>query len=111
MAPVSALDEQRFLPGYRRALREVVAARAALKTLESRLVVTAREQGVSWGTLATDLGITPQGARQRHRAVDPVVARRPKPQSAMDAFYAEFEAALAAGEVPSLQELADELRR
>lgn len=52
--------------------------------------------------LREDLGITPQGARQRHVAVDPVVARRPKPKS-MDAFYAEFHAALAAGEIPVLQ--------
>lgn len=103
-----ASDELRPLPATRRALRDVVAARAVLATLESQLVVAAREQGVSWGALAADLGITRQGARQRHLTVDPVAARRPKPQSAMDAFYAEFHAAMAAGETPALQQGATE---
>lgn len=98
---MTAFEETRLLPAIRRALREVVAVRAALETLESQLVVAAREQGVSWGSLATDLGITRQGARQRHLSVDPVAARRPK--SAMDAFYAEFHAAVAAGEIPVLE--------
>jgi hypothetical protein len=94
-----SFDEMRYLPAHRRALREVVAARAVLETLESQLVVVARRRGVSWGELALDLGITPQGARQRHLAVDPVAARRPKRQSAMAAFHAELEAAIAAGEI------------
>ena len=96
---MTSFDETRLLPANRRALREVVAAQAALKSLESKLVAAAREQGVSWGALAVDLGITPQGARQRHLGVDPVAARRPKRESAMDAFYAEFHAALDAGEI------------
>lgn len=100
---MTALEETRLLPAIRRALREVVAVRAALETLESQLVVAAREQGVSWGSLATDLGITRQGARQRHLSVDPVAARRPKPASALNAFYAEFHAAVAAGEIPVLE--------
>ena len=97
---VTSFDETRFLPAERRALREVVAVRAVLQTLESTLVVSARRRGVSWGELAVDLGITPQGARQRHLAVDPM-ARRPKRQSAMNAFYAELDAAIAAGDLPS----------
>jgi len=97
---MASFDETRFLLASRRALREVVAARAVLETLESKLVVAAREQGVSWGELAVDLGITPQGARQRHLAVDPIAARRPKRQSAMAAFHAELDAAIAGGELP-----------
>ena len=97
---MTSFDETRFLPADRRALREVVAVRAALETLESKLVVSARRRGASWGELASDLGITPQGARQRHLAVDPIAARRPKRQSAMAAFHAELEAAIAAGEIP-----------
>ena len=96
---MTSFDETRYLPAERRALRELVAVRAALEALESKLVVAARRRGVSWGELAVDLGITPQGARQRHIAVDPVAARRPKRQSAMAAFYAELDAAIAAGEI------------
>ena len=96
---MSEFEEMRLLSANRRALREVVAARAALKTVESKLVVAAREQGTSWSELAADLGISPQGARQRHLAVDPVASRRPKRKSAMDAFYDELDAAIAAGEI------------
>ena len=99
MGFVDEFEDTRLLSANRRALREVVAARAALKTVESKLVVAAREQGASWGTLAADLGLSPQGARQRHLAVDPIALRRPKRQSAMAAFYDEFHAALAAGEI------------
>lgn len=98
---MSSFDETPYLPAARRALREVVGARAALERLESKLVVAARRRGVSWGELGADLGITPQGARQRHLAVDPV-ARRPKRQSAINVFYAELDAAIAAGEIPPL---------
>jgi hypothetical protein len=98
---VTSFDETRHLPADRRALRELVAVRAALETLESKLVVVARRRGVSWGELARDLGITPQGARQRHLAVDPIAARRPRRQSAMAAFYAELDAAIAARELPA----------
>jgi hypothetical protein len=97
---VIPFDETPYLPADRRALPQVVAARAALETLESSLVVSARRRGVSWGELGVDLGITPQGARQRHLAVDPV-PRRPKRQSAMDAFYAGLDAAIAAREAPT----------
>ena len=96
---MNEFEELRFLSANRRALREVVAARAVLKTVESKLVVAAREQGTSWSELATDLGISPQGARRRHLAVDPVALRRPKRKSAMAAFYDEFHAAIAAGEI------------
>jgi hypothetical protein len=91
---VTVFEDAQLLPWCRRAIREVVAARSVLDALESQLVITAREQGASWGALAADLGVTRQGARQRHLAVDPVAARRPKPQSAMDAFYAELHAAV-----------------
>ena len=96
---MTPFDETRFLPAKRRALREVVAARAALRSLESQLVVALREEGVSWGALAMDLGVTPQGARQRHLAVDPIGSRRPRREAEMDAFYAELHAAVAAGEI------------
>lgn len=96
---MTSFDETRFLPAERQALRDLVAVRAALETLESKLVVSARRRGASWGELAVDLGITPQGARQRHLAVDPLA--RPKRQSVMSAFYAELDAAIARGDRPS----------
>lgn len=91
---MTAFEDERFGHWCRSALRELVAARSALEALESQLVIAGREQGASWAELAVDLGVTRQGARQRYLAVDPVAARRPKPQSAMDAFYTEFDAAM-----------------
>lgn len=58
------------------ALREIVAARAALSSLEATLVVRARSHGRSWAELAVPLGVTKQAARSRHLARDPVAARR-----------------------------------
>ncbi|HUP33177.1 MAG TPA: hypothetical protein VM184_09115 [Gaiellaceae bacterium] len=58
------------------ALREIVAARAALDSLEATLVVRARSYGRSWSELAAPLGVTKQAARSRHVARDPVAARR-----------------------------------
>ena len=60
------------------ALRGVVAARAALADLERALVVQGREQGASWAQLAAPLGISKQAVRQRHVAVDPIAAQRPR---------------------------------
>jgi len=58
------------------ALREIVAARAALNSLEAALVVRARSYGRSWSELAAPLGVTKQAARSRHVARDPIAARR-----------------------------------
>jgi hypothetical protein len=58
------------------ALREIVAARAALNSLEATLVIRARSYGRSWSELAEPLGVTKQAARSRHLARDPVAARR-----------------------------------
>jgi hypothetical protein len=65
----------RWLPPERLALREVVAARRALATLEAQLVCCARRGGASWTQLAQDLQLTRQGARQRHLKIDPVATR------------------------------------
>lgn len=99
MVFVTEVDETQLLPAARRALRELAAARPVLANVESRLVVVARRQGASWGDVAADLGITRQGARQRHLAVDPIAASRSKPISALDAFYAELDAAIASGAI------------
>jgi len=53
-------------------LKELVALRSSLDSLESQLVATARARGCSWVELGEILGLTPQGASKRHRA-----ARRP----------------------------------
>lgn len=58
------------------ALREIVAARVALDSLEATLVVRARSYGRSWSELAAPLGVTKQAARSRHLARDPIAARR-----------------------------------
>jgi len=58
------------------ALREIVAARAALVSLETTLVIRARSHGRSWSELAAPLGVTKQAARSRHVARDPIAARR-----------------------------------
>lgn len=80
----------------RRGLRQIVAIRTALDTLEPLLVVAARKQGATWAHLAADLGITPQGARQRHVAVDPIAVRRSTRPQTIDDFHAEFVAAMRA---------------
>ncbi len=77
-------------------LREVVAARAALDTLETQLVVRARSSGCTWAELAEDLGLSAAGVRRRHLAVDPVFARRPRQPQTIDAYHEEFVAAMRA---------------
>jgi hypothetical protein len=79
-----------------RALRELVAARAALDSLETSLVVCARSRGASWSELATTLGLSKQGARKRHLAVDPIFARRPARPPTIEEYHAEMRAALRA---------------
>ena len=80
----------------RSGLREVVAVRAALQLLETQLVVQARLSGCTWAELAQDLELTAGGARRRHLAVDPVLARRPVNLSSIDQYHAEFVAAMRA---------------
>jgi hypothetical protein len=57
-------------------LREVVAARAQLDLLQTALVIEARWQWASWAEIGALLGMTPQGAWKRYRAVDPIPPRR-----------------------------------
>jgi hypothetical protein len=80
----------------RAGLREVVAVREALNSLEAQLVVQARLSGCTWTELAEDLELTPGGVRRRHLAIDPVFARRPVRRSSIDEYHAEFVAAMRA---------------
>ncbi|MBA3476719.1 MAG: hypothetical protein H0T10_08220 [Actinobacteria bacterium] len=43
-------------------LKELVALRSSLDSLESQLVATARARGCNWVELGEILGLTPQGA-------------------------------------------------
>lgn len=81
----------------RRGLREIVAARNALDALESQLVADARARGYKWPELAEDLGLTPQGARKRHLDVDPIYARRRRPEPPIDVLLAELIATIRRG--------------
>ena len=48
--------------------RELRAAAAGRRAAEERLeaaVVSAKDAGLSWGTIGAQLGVTRQGARQR----------------------------------------------
>jgi hypothetical protein len=80
----------------RAGLREVVAVREALNSLEAQLVVRARLNGCTWAELAEDLELTAGGVRRRHLAIDPVFARRPVRLSSIDEYHAEFVAAMRA---------------
>jgi hypothetical protein len=78
------------------ALREIVAARAALDSLERTLVVRARSHGSTWSDIAGPLGLSKQGARRRHLASDPVFAARSRRPPTIDEYHAEMVAALRA---------------
>jgi hypothetical protein len=78
------------------ALREIVATRAALDSLETALVVRARSRGCRWSDLAAPLGLTKQGVRKRHLSVDPIFARRPQAPQTIAEYHAELAAALRA---------------
>jgi len=77
-------------------LREVVAAREALDSLEAALVARARSRGSTWLELAGVLGLSKQGVRKRHLAVDPIFARRPRRAQTIDEFHEELTEALRA---------------
>jgi hypothetical protein len=72
------------------ALREIVALRAALDSLEATLVIRARSHGATWPQLAQPLGLTKQGVRRRHLHNDPVFARRPARPQTIDEYHAEM---------------------
>jgi hypothetical protein len=74
-------------------LREIVAVRAALASLEETLVIEARRRGYRWRDLGADLGLSAHGARKRHVAHDPIRAQRP-PREPMS--FEELRDALAA---------------
>lgn len=78
------------------ALREIVAARAALDSLEATLVLRARSRGATWPELGVALGLSKQGVRKRHLRIDPVFARRPPGAQTIDDYHAEFAAAMSA---------------
>jgi hypothetical protein len=77
------------------ALREIAAVRAAMDSLEVTLVARARSRGATWSELAGPLNLSKQGARKRHLATDPITARRSPPQT-IEAYHAEFVAAMRA---------------
>jgi uncharacterized protein YggE len=77
-------------------LREIVAVRVALESLEAALVARARAQGATWSELAPLLGLSKQGVRTRHLAIDPVFARRPQRPPTIDAYHAELAAVVRA---------------
>jgi hypothetical protein len=76
------------------ALRELVATRAAIDSLEATLVVRARSEGATWDDLAAALGLSKQGARRRHLAIDPIFARRPQRPPTIAEYHAEIAAAM-----------------
>lgn len=78
------------------ALREIVTARAALDSLERMLVVRARSHGATWSDLAQPLGLSKQGTRRRHLAIDPIFARRPHRPPTIAQYHEEMLAALRA---------------
>jgi hypothetical protein len=73
-------------------LRELVAVRAALDSLEAELVIQARRRGYRWRELGADLGLSAHGARKRHVARDPIAALR-QPREPMT--FEELREALA----------------
>ena len=76
------------------ALREIVMTRAALDSLEARLVARARSSGATWSEVGTVLGLSKQGARMRHLATDPIFGRRSQKPPTIEDFHAEFVAAM-----------------
>ena len=81
-----------LLSPERRALREIVAVRRVLDSLEAELVRTARLDGASWTQLGRDLELTRQGARRRHLDIDPLPRRQARRTSGFDAFMARLKA-------------------
>ena len=75
------------------ALREIAALRRVLDSLEAELVRNARLDGASWTTIAAELGLTRQGARRRHLAIDPLPPRPKQPVSGLDAYLEQLKAA------------------
>jgi hypothetical protein len=73
-------------------LREIVAVRAVLDSLEAKLVIEARRRGFRWHELGADLGLSAHGVRKRHVADDPIRAQR-QPREPMT--FEELRAALA----------------
>ena len=82
-------------------LREIVATRRVLDSMESKLVAKAREDGATWAQLGELLGLTRQGARARHLLIDPVSAgtKSPNDPPTMAEYHAEIAALLAAGKI------------
>ena len=78
------------------ALRELVATRAAFDSLERMLVVRARSSGATWSDVAASLGLSKQGVRKRHLAIDPIFQRRSLKPQTIEEYHAEFVAAMRA---------------
>jgi hypothetical protein len=63
-------DRAKVARGAAAALSDVAFVRQLLDELETRLVRTAREGGVTWSEIAAPLGITRQTAWERWRDLD-----------------------------------------
>ena len=77
-------------------LEAIAAARGALDSLERTLVARAREHGATWSELGGPLGLSKQGARRRHLAIDPIFARRPRRAPTIAEYHAEMLSTLQA---------------
>ena len=78
------------------ALRELVATRVTLESLEATLVARARSRGASWPELAAPLGLSKQGVRKRHLAIDPIFQRHSLTPPTIEEYHAEFVATMRA---------------
>ena len=83
-------------------LRSIAAARAALDVREADLVARARSTGATWVELGQSLGLSKQGARKRHLAIDPIFARRPQRVPTIEEYHAEIAALIRARQGPTL---------
>jgi hypothetical protein len=76
---------------FRSGLREIVALRAVLYSLETEFVIGARGRGCKWRELGEDLGLSAHGVRKRHLAVDPIHAWRSQRAPGLAALLEERE--------------------
>ncbi len=77
-------------------LRSIAAARAALDVREAETVARARLSGATWVDVGQSLGLSKQGARKRHLAIDPIFARRPSRVPSIEEYHAEIAALIRA---------------
>lgn len=79
-------------------LRRIAAARAELDVQEAETVARARLTGATWVDVGQSLGLSKQGARKRHLAIDPISARRSTRPPTIEEYHAEIAAWIRAGQ-------------